>query len=355
MCKEASPKMAGKTHNSAEVVVVGVAKGPLAKRSHLDFFAFLAIGTVFIVSLVLSRYAVEGDQLRYNDVYQRIAETDFFEGYRLYVLILGGAEPVHYTIVWLASKLGLTKDFVMAVANVLLAFYSVRLFKRWGSSEYIAAFIVSTNFYYYAFYFNAERLKFSALFVVLSLLFGDRPRWFKVFAILALFSHIQSLVVYISIALLWVRDHAAGLLRPIVNGRLNIRGLIKISAVLIVLALPVVILFDVVSAKYTNYAADTAEKGFGDIINIFILAFLSCFYSKDKSGPFVLFIPLVLAVAMVGSERINFLGYFVFLYYGLRYRGGWNVGVLLTAMYFAAKCYGFIENIVHFGDGFTTA
>ena len=66
----------------------------------------------------------------------------------------------------------------------------------------------------------------------------------------------------------------------------------------------------------------------------------------------MIFFPLFIAVFLIGGERVNMIGYFVFLYYALPINKGFNFGVLLTSAYFLAASFGFTINIIEHGDGF---
>jgi hypothetical protein len=67
------------------------------------------------------------------------------------------------------------------------------------------------------------------------------------------------------------------------------------------------------------------------------------------------FIPLIFATILVGAERINMLGYVVFLYHGLQYKGGRNLGVILTMIYFTFKSVGFVLEFIEIGHGFDSS
>jgi hypothetical protein len=64
------------------------------------------------------------------------------------------------------------------------------------------------------------------------------------------------------------------------------------------------------------------------------------------------FLPVIIGIAILGGSRLNMLGYFIFLYYGLRANGGLNVGVLATLVYLAYKAFGLVSNIIVHGHGF---
>lgn len=75
-------------------------------------------------------------------------------------------------------------------------------------------------------------------------------------------------------------------------------------------------------------------KGVFELIKIGAFFILSYFYAKDKSNAVALFVPLFFLVLIFDGERINFLGYFVFLYFSLQYKKGFNLGSVLVNSYF---------------------
>ena len=113
-------------------------------------------------------------------------------------------------------------------------------------------------------------------------------------------------------------------------------------------------LLEHIYSKLEVYAAVAAQNDIFDLVRIFLLLLLSMWYSKNKNQTLLLFVPLVLAVYFVGSDRVNMMAYFVFLYYGLQCKGGLNFRVLTTTVYFALKSYGFVVDIIRYGDGFET-
>jgi thiol:disulfide interchange protein len=109
------------------------------------------------------------------------------------------------------------------------------------------------------------------------------------------------------------------------------------------LVLPVLLLREHIFSKFQAYHHETDLAEFVRIVLFFVLAIL---YSKNKLETVLLFFPIFISVFLFGGDRINFLGYFIFLYYGLQFRRGWNFGVLVTSGYFAYATIDFCINIL---------
>jgi hypothetical protein len=79
---------------------------------------------------------------------------------------------------------------------------------------------------------------------------------------------------------------------------------------------------------------------------------LTLWYAKKKKEVVLIFIPLFVSVYLIGGERVNMMGYFVFLYYVLPIKKGFNMGILTTSAYFLYVTYMFMINVIEYGDGF---
>ena len=80
----------------------------------------------------------------------------------------------------------------------------------------------------------------------------------------------------------------------------------------------------VVKASFYLDKANT-ETRIAGIVKMFLLLVLTCFYAWDKRQVLYEYIPLFAAIVIVGAERVNLIGYFVFLCYALGVRGGVNL------------------------------
>lgn len=314
--------------------------------------AMLVALCVFILTLIIAPYYIGGDQRTYISVYDKLFKLDFQEGFEFYTQTLTSKEYVHYSIIWLASGLGVDKNLVMAVSNAFLAYFAMRVFEKWRVSIFVAITIVLANYYMLVLYFAAERLKFGFLFLVLSMLYIKRNNRFYMLAGLAIFAHAQVLLLYVSMLFTQVSMFLARFFKTF---EFSIK---KIFIFMMVLAPIAYFLAEYILDKSAKYATGNAfGAGVGlkiDFTRIVLLLMLSLWYSKNKKETVLLFIPLMVAVSVVGGDRVNMMAYFVFLYYGLQCNRGLNFGVLASTAYFTFKSYGFVADIIKYGDGFET-
>jgi hypothetical protein len=308
---------------------------------------FVAI-CVFTLTLLIAPYYIHGDQRSYIAVYEKLSSMGFNEGYEYYNNWLTSKEYVHYAISWLGSGIGVEKNFVMGISNALLAYFSIRLIEKWGASIALGIMIVLTNFYMFVVYFAAERLKFGILFLVISMLYLGKHKRFYTLAAVAMFAHVQVLLFYVSMFFTQMMMSLARFFR-------TFQFSMKKILLLVILVGPIAFfLADYILQKVGKYSYGIDVTANVDYKKITLLLILSLWYSKNKKETLLMFVPMMMAVSVVGSDRVNMMAYFVFLYYGLRYKGGLNFGVLVTTAYFAIKSYGFVFDIINYGDGFET-
>jgi hypothetical protein len=65
-----------------------------------------------------------------------------------------------------------------------------------------------------------------------------------------------------------------------------------------------------------------------------------------------MFIIMILAASLVGSDRITILSYFLFMHHALKINRGINFGVLLSIFYLGFKSIIFLTNIFNNSHGF---
>lgn len=296
---------------------------------------------VFLISIVFGPGYQYGDQAHYREIYAEIGGRDFFDAYSHYSLGLSSSEIVHFFLSWVASTIGVEKDLFISGFNGLFAFYVMRLFSRWKVNLIVSSFIVLTNFYFLVIFFSAERLKFGVFFVVLSLLFIERKRFFFFFSLLAFFSHVQVLIIYASIFL--------GYFSNVCRRGLTFAILRNLFVISIFSLLSVLFMYDHLVSKFAAY--HRAQEPF-DFFRMAIFFIMSFYYAKNRPQVVFVFIPMALAVFLVGDERVNLMGYFVFLYYALPVAKGINIAVISTSIYFAYFGLRFMNNISKYGTGF---
>ncbi len=304
-----------------------------------------AVG-VFLISLLFSAYYVEGDQVTYRHVYATLEDMPFIEAAIFYSNYLNfTVELGHFFIIWLGSNFGISKDFLMALINGVLAYSATSVLNRMQVHPLVSLSLVVFNYYFYGLYFAAERLKFGFLFFFIALLIRA-DSILKISVIIAsIFSHVQMIIVYSCIVL-------ANKIQPAMVNIFRLRFAKKIFLTGIVLWVLYAQLGDYVLLKIGNYFEYETGQNFAAFFRITIFMILSCVYSKDKRKTIAAFILLYPVTFIVGPERVNMLGYIFFLYDALRYKAGINLPVIITSIYFGLKGISFIAQFIEVGHGF---
>lgn len=318
-----------------------------AIRVDLPLFAISVF--IFLLSVIFSQYYIEGDQIYYGNAYNAVADLDFSEGYIAYTALLGSAELVHYLIIWSASGMGFDKNVVMAVANALLAYLTMRFFLVWRASAFMALIFVFTNFYILVIYFAAERLKFGFIFFLSSVLLRHHTKYFYAFAALSILSHAQMSILYIS---LFVSSATPLIVTALRTSQFRLKNiLVKAGAALLFIGL-MAFLWEHFSSKLFYYSYQAKEKSLLDVLGSVSLLIGSLYYSSNRLQTLLVFTPLIISTLLVGSDRVNMMSYMFFLFYALQYKRGLNSAVAATSIYFGIKSIIFITNVLESGSGF---
>jgi len=302
---------------------------------------FTAGFLVFMLSLIVSPFYTEGDQKAYRAVYDELANLELIEGFIFYTSKVSSQELVHFFLVWILSPV-INKDIFIAFSNAILAYISMSLLQKLKAPVFISLVLLLTNYYIYVLYFAAERLKFGFIFLFLSMLYVDKHKRFYGIAFLAIISHVQIIIAYASIVLNIVSKEITELIR---------RGRLPKSLFFIILLL-FILPFFIGDQFLIKFEAYYRSRDFHELVRIFIFFFLSLFYSKKKSQVFIIFFPLIILVLLVGGDRVNLYGYFVFLYYALQINREWNIGLIGTSIYYAYSTIVFLYKIFVYGDGY---
>jgi hypothetical protein len=303
---------------------------------------------VFIYSLYVGPFAIGGDQTAYRTIYEQMGELSFEDAIWFYFHSINSKEIVHLVFSFIFSSNGIDKDVFIAISNGVLAYVSAAVLLQFNASKIIVVVIILTSFYFNVLYFSAERLKFGFIFLMLSILFRDRKVLFYILSLTSVFGHAQMAINYLAVFFSLLMKEFKRLL---VSGKMSKNIFISIFILLI---------FGVLIINYTKlgfhmtkkFEAYQKEFDFFDIAKILIIMSLTVFYSKKRWEAFFTFVPLVVLVSLLGSDRILMIGYFLFLYYGLQVNRGLNLGVISTTIYFSLKSIGYLKGLIYFGDGF---
>lgn len=311
---------------------------------------FIVIG-IFSISMTIGSLYSDGDQRIYTSVYNAIGNMGISQAFAFYTYWLTSIELTHFLTIWLASG-HVSKVLLFSFINTLLASLTIKFFDSLKVHFLVTASFILTNYYIYVLYFAAERLKFAVIFIVAAawLYSSKKLRIFSV--LLSILSHFSMIIVYVGIfaerfARIFSKFLSAGKI-PLGLNLIFILGLI----ILIPIALPFAL--DFFSTKFMAYYGNNSPD---ELVRGLIFLCLTLIYtpkSYKKRYVIILFLPLLLAIILVGGDRVNMFCYMFFLFFALQYNKGLNFGILITSLYFLIKTIFFILSIVYFGHGFAS-
>lgn len=315
-------------------------------RVNREALACISVGIItFVISMIISAWYTEGDQVGYRSAYELARGLGLQEGRVLYDTQITSAEGVHFWFVVLGGILDINKNLLMSVFNGILSAYVLLLFLRWGANFWLAIVIVMTNYYLYVLYFAAERLKFAVLFLVLALLSKQTRIKCIIFLMTSLFAHLSIFFIYGGFILV-------SLFNKVAMWRSD-----KSFAMIFLLGILIPLLFLTTNFEYlfwklNIYIARAGEFNVFNLMPALILGGFSLLYTDRYKNVALQFLPVVIGIALLGGDRLNMFAFFIFLYYGIPFRGGLNFGVLTTMIYLSYKTTIFIASIFNTGQGF---
>lgn len=301
---------------------------------------------IFIFSCVIFNFYTDGDQVAYSNAYEIVQGVSIYEASILYGLHVSSADFIHFILIWLASNGGLNKIFFTSFLNGMLAYISFNLFVLWGAECRVAASIVLLNFYMFVLYFAAERLKIGIFFLFLSFLYSKKYWIGVLYFFLGLISHVSILIIGMAF---WIQNTMK------LMSKKNIKFLNLIIYVIILCSIIFYIFHadgGVFLRKLNFYISNHNEIKILDFIPTLMCIYFSCAYCKKIVNVFIFFAPILIGVYFFGPERLNFFSYFLFLYFGLRFNRGMNLGVIASNFYLFLKSILFIFYTISYGQGF---
>lgn len=307
-------------------------------------FLTLALIILALLNIYLLPEYIYGDQQHYRDFYKNIRGLSIKESYGLYKNSLGTQEPIYFFLVWISSNLGISKDALILAANLLLATYTFKAIVKIGAHPFIAFTFICFNFYFFVFYFSAERLKFSLL--LLAILFVQN-RFRIIYSLLAMLTHLQASMILLSFL-------APALKRPFydifANFKVKLNSIFAIIGLVLIVSLLASILSNHIISKFNYYLQDNLNLL--ELLKTIVLFVLSLRYAEKKIDVCLSFIPIIILVLIFGGDRVNFISFLLFIYFSASYNRGFNLGIIITQIYFFYTGCRFLLNILEYGNGF---
>ena len=229
---------------------------------------------------------VNGDQTYYRLLYSAFKETNFLDIFSVAFSIIGSAELLSLTTLWLGAQLKIEKDLYISLYNFLLLI-GLWLFCRRNKSGALVLFLILTNYYILVLLTGAERLKFAFILITFGFVFFERRLVGKLLLASSIGAHFQS-----ALFLLGVGAYRALANKVIFSFRMRINGLFITSVSILFLFIVSYYFLDNIVRKFTAY------YGTGDIydlvkpLTLFIVSVLSLKSYWSGVRIFVVMIPL---------------------------------------------------------------
>ena len=309
-----------------------------------NIYIIITISVLYILSLSLLNSYTKGDQTNYRIFYERINGAKIYEIQEIARTTIGSYEPFSWVLFWAAANLNIDKNVFVSFLNIILLLGLISLLKKYQSAWYIYPLFI-TNFYVIVMMTSAERLKVA--YIILLLSFYMKSKWKYLMLFLSPFAHLQSIIFIVTTYISSISTQ----LKKIITNQTITKQIASISFILIFLFIGVVaVLQDGIINKYNSYATDRFR--IAELINIFILLSISLYVMKDKFLIFVTSIPLIIAILLVGGQRVNMIAVTIYLGLFVINRKTSHPLVLLLLFYFSLKTIPFVQNIYTLNDGF---
>lgn len=307
-------------------------------------YILITIIIIYIVSLSLLNSYTKGDQTSYRIYYERINGAKMYEIQEIARTTIGSYEPFSWILFWAASNLNIEKNVFVSFLNIILLLGIILFLQKYQPAWYIYPLFI-TNFYVVVMMTSAERLKVAYIILILS--FYVKSKWKYIMLLLSPFAHLQSIIFIITTYISSISTQ----LKKIITNKTITKRIASISFILIFLFLGIVTLLqDGIVNKYNSYSTDRLR--ITELINIFILLSISLYVIRDKFLVIITSIPLIIAILLVGGQRVNMIAVTIYLGLFVINRKTSHPLVLLLLFYFSLKTIPFVQNIYTLNDGF---
>lgn len=306
------------------------------------FFYFFIFLVIYLLSKYLLHFYTLGDQQYYINLYYSLRGAGLSEVPILQISKTGSSEPLYGYLMWLFSNAGLEKTAVIAAFNGLFGVLIAATIRKLSGNILLPA-IIFTNYYFIVMVTSAERLKFSYILFCVSILVGGN--FGKVLFFSSPLVHLQSAITIVSVSTGTLSDLLSG---RALNGKVKIISIVSLGFAFLLLA------FQRFQERILAKFASHSEKGegiwsTGEMILFFLLSLI---VARRKWEAVFIFIPLLIAAAILGGSRVNMIGFTMLFFIALKDRKPYHPIMVALYLYFAYKSVGFIENILLYGNGY---
>lgn len=146
----------------------------------------------------ISASTLSGDNANYYNGWKALNGNTFIEAFKLHAIEISSVEPIYFFFAYLSNNFLNYASYILLLNVVFLV--SIYLFfrKYFRNYKIIYTYMLFTNIYIYVNILETHRLKLAITFFLLSIVFLNKKKYFILLSIL---SHLQIIIVYISIEL----------------------------------------------------------------------------------------------------------------------------------------------------------
>jgi hypothetical protein len=316
----------------------------ISRNRHFFLSTVLVVIIYSLVSFSFLENYINGDQIAYHKFYNLIKDVPFSDVGPIALSTLSSAEPITWFAVWVGSNLGIDKNIWISFLNVLLIVGLYVMLLKYKVPWFVVACML-TNFYVIVLMTGAERLKIAYILLTWGFVVQGRSRFILV--MLTPLAHLQSFILLTSALFAYFTGQVR---RAFSSARLSKKTIFLIFTSFVLSGVLFIYLQDGVIRKFKSYSRHDISPV--ELSNIGLLFVIGLLVTRDKLRVILALLPLVVAVALLGAQRVNMIAVTIFIGLLMFERRLSHPLVLLLLTYFSMKSVLFIYNIYNYGDGF---
>ncbi len=321
------------------------------KISKKNLYLIIFLPVFFIISLILLKNYINGDQEHYIALYEQFKKIDYNDVRSVAFETVSSKEIISPYLLWIGAQIGLSKNIFISILNTIFLIGIFFMLKKYNCPWYIY-FLVLFNFYFIVLITAAERLKIAYILITYAVVFRGRVGAF--FLILSPFAHLQSIFfLIIGIFIKFFEDFEKS--KKIFFLSKNFYKL-ALSVSLLMLFL-LVFLNEPILYKAQKYLtqdliSEIILYKYNKIIPLIALLIVSFLISRNRAKNFSCLSLMIIPTLLLDGSRVNMISYTIFFYLMMvENRLGHKLNILIL-IYLALKSIPFIKNIFINGSGF---
>lgn len=319
-------------------------------KKNLYFIIFLPV--FFIISLILLKNYIYGDQEHYISLYEQFKIIDYKDVRSVAFKTVSSKEIISPYLLWVGAQIGLSKNIFISILNTIFLIGIFLMLKKYNCPWYIY-FLVLFNFYFIILMTAAERLKIAYIFITYAVVFRGKIGAF--FLILSPFAHLQSIFflifgIFFKFFVYFERHKNNFFLLSKNFYKLAIGVLLLTLVIYLYLKEP--ILYKAQKYLTQDLISEIILYKYHKILPLILLLIICLLISRYRAKNFFCLSLMIIPTLLLDGSRINMISYTIFFYIMMvENRLGHKFNILIL-IYLVLKSIPFIKNIFINGSGF---